>query len=252
VSIIKMIILDDKKQKATAAGVEYVPEETTSWWSKFMSKASDAVPIEEEESILLDHDYDGIHELDNHLPPWWKWLFYITVVWGFVYLLVYHVFDVFPLAHQEYDIAMEEARLAKEAMIATSGNPIDETTVEFSDAPEVLASGKAIYERECVACHAPEGQGLIGPNFTDNYWIHGGGIKNVFNTIKYGVPAKGMISWQTKLSPKEMRDVACFVLTFTGTTPKNPPAPKAPEGQLYTPDETDQSGEKPTEQPAEI
>jgi cytochrome c oxidase cbb3-type subunit 3 len=251
VSIIKMIILEDKKQKAAQAGVEYVPEQRISWWSKFMSKASDAVPIEEEETILLDHDYDGIHELDNHLPPWWKWLFYFTIVWGVVYLLVYHVFNVFPLMEQEYDIAMEEARIAREAMIATSGNMIDENTVEFSDAAEVLASGKVIYDRECVACHAPEGQGLIGPNFTDNYWIHGGNIKDVFNTIKYGVPSKGMISWQTKLSPTEMRDVASYILTFVGTTPKNPPAPKAAEGQLYTPEETDPS-EEPTEQPAEI
>ncbi len=258
VNIIKMILLEDKKQKAAAEGKEYVPEEQPSWWNKMMSKASDAVPVEEEESIMLDHDYDGIKELDNHLPPWWKWLFYITIVWGFIYLLVYHVFDAQPLMYEEYEIAMEDARLAKEAMMAVAGSNIDENNVEFSDAADVLANGKAIYDRECVACHAPEGQGLIGPNFTDNYWIHGGSIQDVFSTIKYGVPSKGMISWQSKLSPTDMRDVASYVLTFVGTTPQNPPPPKAPEGELYTPETTEDteqnqtSEEQPAEQPAEI
>lgn len=252
VSIIKMILLEDKKQKAAAEGKEYVPETTQSWWNKIMNRASDAVPIEEEETILLDHNYDGIRELDNHLPPWWKWLFYFTIVWGIVYLLVYHVFDALPLMHEEYDIVMEDARIAREAFMASAGNNIDESNVEFSDEPQVLANGKAIYDRECVACHAPEGQGLIGPNFTDNYWIHGGSINDVFTTVKYGVPQKGMISWQSKLSPSEMRDVSSYILTFVGTTPKNPPPPKAPEGQLYTPESENQTSEEPAEQPAEI
>ncbi len=252
VSIIKIVILEDKKQKAAADGKEYVPATTRSWWSKMMSKASDAVPIEKEETILLDHNYDGIRELDNHLPPWWKWLFYVTIVWGIVYLLVYHVFNALPLMHEEYDIVMEDARIAKQAIMARAGNNIDENNVEFSDAPEVLANGKAIYDRVCLACHAPEGQGLIGPNLTDNYWIHGGSISDVFRIVKYGVPQKGMIAWQSQLTPSEMRDVSSFILTFVGTTPKNPPPPKAPEGQLYTPEIEDQTSEEPTEQPTEI
>ena len=251
ITIIKTILLEDKKQKALEAGVEYVEQPSTSWWSIFMKKATDAVPVEKEESVLLDHAYDGIHELDNHLPPWWKWLFYITIIWGIIYLLAYHVFDALPLMYKEYDISMENARVAQEARIALAGGTIDENNVEFSDAPSVLASGKAIYDRECVACHAPEGQGLIGPNFTDNYWIHGGSMQDVFKTVKYGVPQKGMIAWQSKLSPTEMRDVSSYILTFVGTTPKNPPPPKPPEGVEYIPEE--QPTEEPqTEQPAEI
>jgi cytochrome c oxidase cbb3-type subunit III len=249
VNIIKMILLEDKKQQALAEGKEFVPEEEKSFWSKFMSKATDAVPIEEEETVMLDHDYDGIHELDNHLPPWWKWLFYATIVWGFVYLLVYHVFDALPLSHEEYAIVMEDAKIARAEMMASEGNNYDENNVEASNEPDVLARGKAIYDRECVACHAPEGQGLIGPNFTDKYWIHGGSINDVFRTIKYGVPQKGMISWQSKLSPSDIRDVASYVLTFQGTIPKNPPAPKGPEGEEYIP--TNQTDETPAEQPAE-
>jgi cytochrome c oxidase cbb3-type subunit 3 len=254
VSIIKMILLEDKKQKAAAAGKEYVASEEKTWWSKIMNKASDAVPLEKEETILLDHNYDGIKELDNHLPPWWKWLFYFTIVWGMVYLLVYHVFDAQPLMIEEYDIAMEDAHIAKQAMMALAGNNIDENNVEFSEAADVLANGKAIYDRECVACHAPEGQGLIGPNLTDNYWIHGGSIQNVFSTVKYGVPQKGMISWQSKLTPSDMRDVSSYILTFVGTTPQNPPPPKAAEGELYTPETTEenQTSEEPAEQPTEI
>jgi len=252
VSIIKIILLEDKKQKALAAGEEYVPEEEKSLWSKILNRATESVPVEQEETVILDHNYDGIHELDNHLPPWWKWLFYATIVWGFIYFMVYHVFNAMPLMHEEYDIVMEDARIAREAMMALEGNNIDENNVEFSDTPEVLANGKAIYDRECVACHAPEGQGLIGPNFTDNFWIHGGSINDIFKTIKYGVPQKGMISWQSKLTPSDMRDVGSYILTFVGTTPQNPPAPKAPEGEEYIPGDQNQTNEEPAEQPAEI
>lgn len=252
VSIIKMILLEDKKQKALVEGKEFDPSKEQSLWGRLMNKASDAVPIEEEESILLDHDYDGIHELDNHLPPWWKWLFYITIIWGVIYFFAYHVFDTLPLMEEEYNIVMEDAKIAREAMMALEGNNIDENNVEFSDAAEVMANGKAIYDRECVACHAPEGQGLIGPNFTDNYWIHGGSINDIFKTVKYGVPQKGMISWQSKLTPSDMRDVSSYILTFVGTTPQNPPAPKAPEGEEYIPGDQNQTSEEPAEQPAEI
>ncbi len=251
VNIIKIVLLEDRKQKALADGKEFVPEEEKSWLNKLMTKATDAVPIGKEETILLDHNYDGIQELDNHLPPWWKWLFYITIIWGIIYYFVYHVSDSLPLMHEEYDIVMAEAKTAKEAQMALAGNNIDETNVERTSDPAVLAKGKAIFDRSCVPCHAPEGQGLIGPNFTDNYFIHGGDIKDVFKTIKYGVPQKGMISWQTQLSPSDMRDVANFVLSLVGTTPKNPPAPKGPEGIEYKPDTQAPAAETPpAEQPA--
>ncbi|MCK5468172.1 MAG: c-type cytochrome [Cyclobacteriaceae bacterium] len=249
VSIIRMILLEDKKQKVLAEGKEFVPELEPSLWNKLMHKATDSVSIEEEETVMLDHDYDGIHELDNHLPPWWKWLFYVTIIWGFIYYLVYHVFDALPLMQEEYDIVMEDARVAREEMMALEGNNIDENNVEFSDAADVMANGKAIYDRECVACHAPEGQGLIGPNFTDKYWIHGGSINDIFKIIKYGVPQKGMISWQSKLTPSDMRDVGSFIMTFVGTTPQNPPAPKGPEGEEYIPVDQNQTSEEPVEQP---
>ncbi len=249
INIIKSIMIENKKQRAQEMGVKYEPEEEKSWWNRMMSKATDSVPIEKEASVLLDHNYDGIRELDNHLPPWWKWLFYFTIAWGIVYFLAYHAFDL-PLMHEEYEIAMEDARISMEAKLALEGGAIDEINVEFSDATEALANGKAIYNRDCIACHAPEGQGLIGPNFTDKFWIHGGSINDIFKTIKYGVSQKGMISWQSKLSPSDMRDVGSFIMTFSGTTPKNPPTPKGPEGEEYIPET--QTSEEPAEQSAGI
>jgi cytochrome c oxidase cbb3-type subunit 3 len=249
INIIKAILIENKKQKAQEAGEKYVPEEGKSILSLLVNKATASVPIEEEETVMLDHNYDGIHELDNHLPPWWKWLFYFTIAWGVVYFMAFHVFDA-PLMYEEYEISMENARIEKEANMALAGNNIDENNVEFSDAPEVLANGKAIYDRDCLVCHAPEGQGLIGPNFTDKFWVHGGSINDIFKTIKYGVPQKGMISWQTKLSPSDMRDVGCFIMKFSGTTPVNPPAPKGPEGEEYIPQ--NQTSEEATEQSADI
>jgi len=251
VGIIKVVLLEDKKQKALAEGKEFVPEEEKSLWSKLMAKATDAVPIGKEETVLLDHNYDGIQELDNHLPPWWKWLFYITIIWGFIYFFIYHVSGSLPLSHEEYEIVMTKAKAAKDAQMALAGNNIDENNVERTSDPAVLAKGKAIFDRSCVPCHGPEGQGLIGPNFTDNYWLHGGTIKDVFTTIKYGVPQKGMISWQSQLSPSDIHDVANFVLSLVGTTPKNPPAPKGPEGIEYKPDAQAPAVEtQPAEQPA--
>ncbi len=246
VSIIQTLLLELKRQQAEAEGKEFDPSKEKSWWKQLLSKATDAVPVEEEDKVLMmDHEYDGIRELDNHLPPWWKWLFYITIVFAVVYMFVYHVIDVLPLSHEEYEIAMADARAAKEeALAASPEGGIDENTVEITDDPEVLSRGKAIYDRECVACHAPEGQGLIGPNFTDNYWIHGGTIGDIFRTIKNGVPEKGMIPWEGKLSPSDIRDVANYILTFVGTTPKGPPPPKEPQGELYVPEGQNQaSGE---------
>ena len=195
---------------------------------------------------MLDHNYDGIKELDNHLPPWWKWLFYFTIAWAFVYFFVYHVFGLFPLSQEEYDNEMVAAELALEAQMKLTGNVIDENTVEFTDDVALLEKGKAIYGRDCTPCHLSQGQGLIGPNFTDDYWIHGGSIKDMFKIIKNGVPLKGMISWQSKLSPADMRNVASYIKTLRGT---NPPNQKEPQGDLYVPEEDkqDQNAEQPTD-----
>lgn len=227
-TVLRVIV---NKEKVAAKGAEAVEAEP-SFWSNFNQTVTDAVPIEKEETILLDHNYDGIRELDNHLPPWWKWLFYFTIGWGVIYLIVYHVIGTMPLQEEEYQMEVAAAQAAVQARQVASTESIDEASVVFSDDPAHLANGKKLYERNCSVCHQNDGGGLVGPNFTDKYWIHGGSIQDIFRTVKYGVPEKGMISWQAQLSPADMRDVSSYVLTFQGTTPANG---KEPQGELYEP-----------------
>jgi cytochrome c oxidase cbb3-type subunit 3 len=187
-------------------------------------------PIEQEGEIVLDHNYDGIRELDNKLPPWWLYGFYITIVFAGIYLARYHVFNGESQA-AEFQTEMEEARLAIAEYKRTAKDLVDVNTVELLTEAGDLAAGKSIFESTCVACHKSDGGGGIGPNLTDQYWILGGGIKNVFNTISEGGrDGKGMVSWKTELKPLEMAQVASYVLTFQGTTPAEP---KAAEGELW-------------------
>lgn len=187
-------------------------------------------PLEEEGEIVLDHNYDGIRELDNRLPPWWLYGFYITIVFAGIYLLRYEVFDGVKQA-QEFEIEMEEARLAVEEYKKTAKNMVDASTVEILTDPADLAVGMNIFNQSCVACHKADGGGGIGPNLTDEYWILGGGIKNVFTTISEGGRAgKGMVAWKNELKPLEMAQVASYVLSFQGTTPAEP---KEPEGEIW-------------------
>lgn len=193
---------------------------------KYLTKLT---PIEKEQEILLHHDYDGIRELDNRIPPWFSILFYGTIIWGAIYLLNYHVFDDGQVQTKEYNLEVHQAALEREFLIKTGAFLNEETVTAISDAA-VLAEGKDIFLKNCSSCHGQNGEGLVGPNMTDDFWIHGGGVKNIFKTIKYGVPQKGMISWQTQLDPKKMQAVASFILSLHGT---NPPNAKQPEGEKW-------------------
>ena len=222
--ILKVMVTQDAMKKAEAAGVTYVP--APSAWSQWMGSLTNAVPLDKEDTIELDHDYDGIKELDNHLPPWWTALFYITIAFGVVYMLNYHVFKTAPLSAEEYEIAMAMAESAK-SNTTTEEATIDESNITFSDDPTILASGKTTYDRNCVACHKAAGEGGIGPNLTDEYWLHGGTALETYNTIKNGVPEKGMIAWKDVLSPAKIYEVNSYIATLRGT---NPPNAKGPQG----------------------
>ena len=204
---------------------EYVLEPTATkvtFWQKVFSLR----PLEEEKDMLIEHDYDGIRELDNPTPAWFMWLFYITVVFAVVYMLNFHVFKLGKLQDEEYAIEMKIADFEKKAFLAKSANRVDENSVKLSTEYAVLGEGKSIYTKNCVACHGQKGEGSVGPNLTDDFWLHGGKIGNVFKTIKNGIPDKGMIAWEKQLTPKQIADVSNFIKSLKGTNPINAKAPQ--------------------------
>lgn len=201
-----------------------------SWWNRMMKSWTKSVPVEKEDDILFDHEYDGIRELDNSLPPWWVALFYISIAFAVVYMTYYHFSGAGPGSREEYRQEMEEADKAVARYLASQANMVDETNVELLSDAATMTAGETIFLGKCAACHGNLGEGGIGPNMADNYWIHGGTIQDVFKTIKYGVPEKGMISWKDQLRPQEMQMVASYILSLQGT---DPPNQKEPEGELF-------------------
>ena len=208
---------------------EEVLQNQPSAFAKFRRAITKTTPIETEHELLLDHEYDGIRELNSQIPPWFLWLFYLTIAFAVFYMLDYHVFNSSPLQDEEYQLQVKQAEVERTALI-NSGAFLNEESVTLLTDPAALDAGKHIFAANCVACHAADGGGLVGPNLTDDYWIHGGGIKNVFKTIKYGVVAKGMISWQSQLNPNQIQDVASYIISLHGTKPANP---KQPEGTVW-------------------
>ena len=202
-------------------------------FSELNKKLTDAVPVEKEEDIMLDHNYDGIRELNNHLPPWWKMLFYGTIVFGVVYFIHFEMLGTGKTQYEEYEAEMQKAEEELAARMELVANSVNETNVEALTDEASITAGRAIFEMNCVACHGEVAQGTnVAPNLTDQYWIHGGDIKDVFTTIKYGVETK-MIPWGDQLKPQEIKQVASFVMSLQGS---NPPNAKEPEGDLYIPE----------------
>lgn len=227
----KTILRQQAEIKGLPLPVETVADAGESFWEKIRKKYwEDAVPIAREQEILLDHGYDGIRELDNSLPPWWINMFYLTIFWAVIYMFYYHWGGDGPSSQQEYEREMSKAKLEKAIALASQADAVNEANVAALTDASSLADGKAIYTANCVACHGTGGEGGVGPNFADEYWLHGGGIQNVFKTVKYGVPDKGMIAWSATLRPSDIQKVASYILTFKGTSPANP---KAPQGEIW-------------------
>ena len=200
------------------------------WLKETYQNLLGQTPIEDEAEIILDHNYDGIKELDNNLPPWWIYGFYASIVFAAVYLLRYHVFSG-PTQIDELETELADARIAIETYKKTAKNLVDINTVTQLTEAADLSAGKTIFETNCVACHMADGGGGIGPNLTDPNWILGGDIKSIFKTVSEGGRSgKGMIAWKQQLKPLEIAQVSSYVLTFEGTTPANP---KVPEGDVW-------------------
>ncbi|WP_324720777.1 cbb3-type cytochrome c oxidase N-terminal domain-containing protein [Salinimicrobium sp. HB62] len=188
-------------------------------------------PISEEGELELDHNYDGIKELDNKLPPWWLYSFYLSIVFAAGYLAYYHILGGESQV-DEFEQEMLAAQIALEEYKKTAPDLVDADNVELLTDAGDLEEGAAIYQVNCMACHAADGGGGIGPNLTDEHWILGGGIKNVFHTVSEGGRAgKGMIAWKSTLKPAEIQKVSSYILSLQGTTPANP---KEAEGEIWT------------------
>ena len=199
------------------------------FWNKVLSLR----PLSEEKDILIEHEYDGIQELDNPTPAWFMYLFYGTMVFAVAYLLIYHVFGVGQLQYDEYKTEVAQAEVAKKEYLSKAANLVDENTVKLVTDQGAIKSGEGIFKQNCAACHGDKGQGVVGPNLTDDFWLHGGDIRSVFKTIKYGVSAKGMPTWEKQLSPGQISDVSNYIKTLHGT---NPPNAKEPQGEKETDD----------------
>ncbi len=228
------------------AGMEAFLEESrkprTNLWASLYERMTRVVPVEKEEDILMDHNYDGIKELDNRLPPWWVALFYVTIIFAVAYMTYYHFAGLGMSSAEAYTAEMQRAEEQTRAFLARQTNSVDENTVVLLTDEHDLATGANIFMANCVACHGALGEGGIGPNLTDEFWLHGGGVKDVFRTVKYGVIEKGMTPWKALLRPVEMQQVASYVMSLQGT---DPPNAKEPQGEKYVPKATD------TEAPAE-
>lgn len=198
-------------------------------WEKLLSLK----PMEEEKDLEIPHVYDGIKELNNPIPAWFNLLFYGSLIFAVGYYYYYHIGEYGPRQDTEYEIEMAKADADKRKFLAQSAVSFDENSVKLDAL--LIANGKNVYDANCVACHGDQGQGAVGPNLVDEYWIHGGSINDIFKTIKYGVPEKGMVSWEKNLSSKNISEVTNYIMSLSGTKPANA---KAPQGELYKAEST--------------
>lgn len=231
--VLNMFVHQAEKERAEKLGMTYVP--SVSWWTKFWDQFNASVPLEQEMDIDLGHEFDGIRELDNHLPPWWKGLFYGSMVWAVIYMAIYHFMGSMPLSGAEYEndvaLAAEQLRAYRASQPVTV---IDENTLTYTKEEAFITNGKKVFmSNNCGSCHRNDGGGnAIGPNLTDMFWIHGGDIRTIFTTIKSGVVEKGMPAWGKVMSPSDVRDVTFFVMSLQGSKPDGA---KAPQGKEYVP-----------------
>lgn len=237
---IAYLLTPPEKRKALEEA-EALPMRERPWFKKLMNRLTKSEPIENEAVLLMDHNYDGIQELDNRLPPWWLYLFYGGIIFGAIYMVKYEMLGG---DDQETELRKEIAQAEIDIAEYKKHAPdlLDEKSVVLLTDAAALASGKTIYTNNCAACHRADGGGQIGPNLTDDHWIFGGDVKNLFHTITNGGrDGKGMVAWKGTLKPTEIQHVSSYILSLQGSNPKDP---KAAEGELWTAKEKAQKVEK--------
>ena len=232
--------------KPLLRGIYASPTVQATWSGKMLGLfVGDPVVLTgRDENFELHHDYDGIREYDNDLPPWWKALFWGSVVFAGMYMVYFHVTKSGPLTLDEYRGELAQAALLTQ-QLGANDDPNKPTTYQPLLATADLGIGHDLFMQNCAACHGQKGEGTVGPNLTDDYWLHGGEVNKVYHTIKYGVQSKGMVAWKGKLTAKQMLQVSSYVLSLHGS---NPPNPKAPQGERETPAGTPAPAADPTVQ----
>ncbi len=221
-----------RQEKISVVSVKEAPQ--INIWVNLWEKINSFRPVKEETQIDLGHDYDGIRELDNRLPPWWLYGFYACIVFAVVYLWQHEVVHSAPSSIEEYTMAMQKGEEEKEIYLKNAASNVDENTVKLLADEGDLTSGKAIFTTVCAACHAADGGGLVGPNLTDDYWLHGGSVKDIFKTIKYGWQEKGMKSWKDDYTPVQIAQLSSYIKSLHGKTPAKA---KEPQGVLFNENE---------------
>jgi cytochrome c oxidase cbb3-type subunit 3 len=223
-------LLLSAEEKEKLAHEEALNLNGNNWYQKLKESFTQSSSVEDEKQLLMDHDYDGIKELDNNLPPWWVYLFYACIIFSVIYLVRYEIMGA-PDQEAELQSELAQAKIDVAEYMKTAPDLMDENSVVLLDDALSIGKGKEIFTTNCVACHRADGGGQIGPNLTDDYWILGGGIKNLFHTITNGGrDGKGMIAWKASLKPKEIQAVASYIISLKGSEPKEP---KAPEGDVW-------------------
>lgn len=220
---IRLLLRKEKEAIASEAELEEIRKTRLSWWDRFNKLR----PVSQEAELDLGHEYDGIRELNNRLPPWWLYGFYLTIIIGIIYLWRFHISHTGPSSKEEYDRSVTVAEMEIKEYLAKKGDAVDENTVKLLTDAQDIAEGKRIFTTSCASCHKENGAGDVGPNLTDDYWLHGNDIKSVFKTIRYGINA--MPQWQNQYSNKQIAQVSSYVKSLHGTNPANP---KAPQGVL--------------------
>lgn len=229
---IKFLLRKEEEKLVTAEELETIKKTRLTWWDRFNKLR----PVSQEADLDLGHEYDGIRELNNRLPPWWLYGFYATILFAGIYLWRYHISHTGPSSKEEYERSVAAAEIKINEYLKLKGESVDENTVSLLTGAEDIAAGKKIFTISCATCHKETGAGDVGPNLTDDYWLHGNNIKDIFKTIRYGINA--MPQWQNQYSNKQIAQVASYVKSLHGTNPSNP---KAPQGTL-------QKEEEPAEQ----
>lgn len=204
------------------------PADTRSLWQRLAGLHN----LKDEASLTIQHSYDGITELDNPTPPWFMALFYSTIAFSFGYWIYFHVIGNGNIMEQEYTQEVAIAEKQRTEFIKLVAGKINENTVTLLNDAKGIDAGKALFTQHCTACHGQNAEGRVGPNLTDEYWIHGNTIKNVYHTVSAGVPEKGMIPWNKQLNPLQIQQVASYVLSLQGTKPADA---KEPQGDKMAP-----------------